>query len=221
MPPVRRWWQPLSSGARAPGAATGLILCGALTMASCGGSSPPASAGSTTTVSRSTAPTPTVTAAPETNTPGDIPDTIAYVTYTNVAGGYRFDHPEGWAQTGQANTVTFTDKFNGVSADVSSASAAPTIASARSGDVPMLQASQTAFELRSVSAATLPAGTGVLIVYRRNSAADPVTGRSVRVEIQRYEIYGHGHVVALELFGAVGADNVDPYRKMSQSLALS
>ena len=220
--PVRLSWQPLSSIARGPGVATVLILCGALTVASCGGGgTPSAASGSATTVSRSTAQTPTVTAAPETNTPGDIPDTIAYVTYTNVAGGYRFDHPEGWAQTGQGNAVTFTDKFNGVSADVISSSGVPTIASARSVEVPMLQASQTAFELRAVSARTLPAGSGVLIVFRRNSAPDPVTGRSVRVEVQRYEIYGHGHVVALELFGAVGADNVDPYRKMSQSLALS
>jgi hypothetical protein len=161
-----------------------------------------------------------VTAAPETNTPGDIPDTIAYVPYVNAAGGYRFDHPEGWAQTGQGTAVTFTDKFNGVSADVRSGTA-PTTASAQSVDVPMLRTSQTAFELRSVSAATLPAGSGVLIVYRRNSAPDAVTGRSVRVEVQRYEIFGHGHVVTLELFGAVGADNVDPYRKMSQSFALS
>lgn len=201
--------------------AYGLILCGGLTVASCGGSSPSGSAGPTTTASGSTAPSSTVTAAPETNTPGDIPDTIAYVAYVNTAGGYQFTHPEGWAQTGQGTAVTFTDKFNGVSADVSSSGTAPTTASAQSVDVPMLQASQTAFELRAVSPATLPAGSGVLIVYRRNSAPDAVTGRSVRVEAQRYEIYGHGHVVTMELFGAVGADNVDPYRKMSQSLALS
>jgi hypothetical protein len=65
---------------------------------------------------------------------------------------------------------------------------------------------------------TLPAGSGVLIVYRRNSPADPVTGRSVRQEVHRYLIYGNHQVVVLDLFGAVGADNVDPYTKMSQSL---
>ena len=64
----------------------------------------------------------------------------------------------------------------------------------------------------------LPAGPGVLIVYRRNSAPDPVTGRSVRQEVHRYVIYGNGQAVALDLFGAVRADNVDPYAKMSQSL---
>ncbi len=221
MPRARISWQHPPSVALGAVVAWGLILGGGLIVASCGGSSPSAASGSTTTASRSTAPNPTVTAAPETNTPGDIPDTIAYVPYANAAGGYSFDHPEGWAQTGQGTTVTFTDKFNGVSADASSSGTAPTTASAQSVDVPNLQTSETAFELRTVSTASLPGGTGVLIVYRRNSAPDAVTGRSVRVEVQRYEIYGHSHVVTLELFGAVGADNVDPYRKISQSLALS
>ena len=219
----RSFWQFSSSRTRVSGptwVTSGLILCGAL-LAACGGSSSPATSSSTSTAPHSTAPSPSVTAAPETNTPGDIPDTIAYVPYVNAAGRYKFDHPEGWAQTGQGTAVTFTDKLNGVSAEVSSSGAAPTTASAQSVDVPMLRASQTAFELRAVKAATLPAGPGVLIVYRRNSAPDAVTGKSVRVEVQRYEIYGHGHVVTLELFGAVGADNVDPYRNMSQSFALS
>jgi hypothetical protein len=220
---ARSLWQSSSSRTRVSGTTwvtSGLILCGALTVASCGGNSPSATSSSTSTAPQATAPRPNVTAAPETNTPGDIPDTIAYVQYVNAVGGYRFDHPEGWAQTGQGTAVTFTDKLNGVSADVSSG-AGPTTASAQSGSVPMLRTSQSAFELRSVSAATLPAGSGVLIVYRRNSAPDAVTGKSVRVEVQRYEILGHGHVVTLELFGAVGADNVDPYRKMNLSLALS
>jgi hypothetical protein len=195
----------------------GLIVSAALVFTSCSSSTPSASP-ATPGTSRATGTAPVVTAAPETKTPGDIPDTTAYVTYVNSAGGYRFDHPEGWVQTEQGTAVTLTDKFNGVSGSVSTGSAPPTIASAQSVDVPALRASQGAFELRAVSPATLPAGSGVLIVYRRNSPPDPVTGRSSRVEVQRYEIYGNGHVVVLELYGAVGADNVDPYRRMSQSL---
>jgi hypothetical protein len=162
--------------------------------------------------------TTTVTFAPETPTPGDIPDTIAYVPYSNAAGGYTFSHPEGWAQTGQGTSVSFTDKYNGASTSVEPASLAPTVASAQATDIPKLQASEPAFTLTSVSPVTLPAGSGVLIVYRRNSLADPVTGRSVRQEVHRYLIYGNHQVVVLDLFGAVGADNVDPYTKMSQSL---
>jgi hypothetical protein len=190
-----------------------------LLVTSCGGGGRSAGAHTSGTApSRGTAP---VTAAPDTNTPGDIPDTIAYVTYANGAGGYRFDHPEGWAQVEQGKAVTFTDKFNGVSADASPATAPPTPDTARSSDVPSLEASQPAFELRSVAAVSLSAGTGVVVVYRRNSPPDAVTGRSARIEVQHYEIFASGRVVTMELFGAVGADNVDPYRRMTQSLRIS
>jgi hypothetical protein len=162
-----------------------------------------------------------VTAAPEAATPGDIPDTVAYIPYTSGAGGYTFNHPEGWAQTGQGTSVTFTDKYNGVSASVQPATAAPNTTSAQATDMPPLRAAEPAFALTSVADVTLPAGSGVLIVYRRNSPPDPVTGRSVRQEVNRYEIFASNKVVTLDLFGAVGADNVDPYRRMSQSLHIS
>jgi hypothetical protein len=204
-------------GARA---STGLIFAGLLGACSSGGGS---SSGAPAHSTRSTAPSSAtaVTAAPETNTPGDIPDTIAYIPYSNSTGAYTFSHPEGWAQTVQASSVIFTDKYNGVSASVANATAQPTTAGAQSTDVPKLRASEPAFGLTSVAPVTLPAGSGVVIVYRRNSPPDPVTGRSVRQEVHRYEIYGHNRVVAFDLFGAVGADNVDPYTRMSQSLRLS
>jgi hypothetical protein len=163
----------------------------------------------------------TVAAAPEAPVPGDIPDTIAYIPYTNAAAGYTFVHPEGWALQQNASSATFNDKYNGVSASVLSKTAPPTVASAQGADIPALAASQPAFSLVSVSPATLPGGTGVLIIYRRNSPPDPVTGRSVRQEVHRYEIFGTHRAVALDLFGAVGADNVDPYTRMSQSLRVS
>jgi hypothetical protein len=72
-----------------------------------------------------------------------------------------------------------------------------------------------------VATVTLPSGSGVRIVYRRNSPPDAVTGRQYRDEVERYEIVAHGSEVILELFGPVGADNVDAYRTMSQSLRFS
>ena len=53
----------------------------------------------------------------ESNPPGDIPDNLAFVKYTNKQGGYSFTHPEGWAQTGSGTQVRFTDKLNGVAVD--------------------------------------------------------------------------------------------------------
>lgn len=159
-------------------------------------------------------------AAVESNPPGDIPDNIAYVAYHNATGRYAFVHPEGWASIVRGSIVTFTDKLNGVTATAVTAGGAPTVATAKQ-DIAGLQATQPAFELRSVKPVTLPGGSGVLIVFRRNSAPDPVTGRVFRDEVERYEIYRSGHEVLLDLYGAVGSDNVDPYTKISQSLRLS
>jgi hypothetical protein len=196
-------------------AVTGLVCAGLLGACSGGGGT------ATSTVATGVGSASSVTAAPETNTPGDIPDTVAYIPYANAAGGYAFNHPEGWTQTTQGTSVTFTDKYNGVSAGVLPGAAVPTVASVQTTDIPQLQASEPAFGLTSVSAVALPAGSGVVIVYRRNSPPDPVTGRSVRQEVHRFEIFGTTREVALDLYGAVGADNVDPYTRMSQSLRLS
>ncbi|MFI5897516.1 hypothetical protein ACIA5D_46240 [Actinoplanes sp. NPDC051513] len=158
--------------------------------------------------------------AAESNPPGDIPDNIAFVAYSNTAGRYRFTHPEGWAEKTHGSTVTFTDKLNGVQASTGAATTAPTIATAKQQDVPVLARSQAAFELRTITDATAPAGHGVRIVYRRNSAPDAVTGRQYRDEVERYELVSHGREVIVELFGPVGADNVDAYHTMITSLKI-
>ncbi len=171
-------------------------------------SSPPA-------VAKSQAPVPV-----ESNPPGDIPDNLAFVSYENKAGGYAFTHPEGWARTGTGTRVQFTDKLNGVVVDSLPASKAPTPSSAKSADVARLQGSVPAFELRDVVAVTVPGGQGVRIVFRRNSDPDPVTGKVFRDEVEEYLVYNAGRLVRMDLYGPVGADNVDAYRTMAQSLRL-
>ena len=159
--------------------------------------------------------------AAESNPPGDIPDNLQFVPYASAAGKYRFTHPEGWLEKASGASVTFTDKLNGVQVAPGTATTVPTVATAKAQDVPALARSQAAFEARAVKAVTVPAGTGVRIVYRRNSAPDPVTGRQYRDEVERYELVAKGREVVIELYGPVGADNVDAYRTMVQSLRLS
>jgi hypothetical protein len=188
--------------------------------AAAGTSEPPATAsavGSATSAS----PAGQKAVAAEKNPPGDIPDNLAFVRYRNRAGRYSFTHPEGWLEKGKGTSVTFTDKLNGVQVMPGAETTVPSVATARAQDVPALKQSQPAFESRSVGAVSVPAGRGVRIVYRRNSAADPVTGRQYRDEVERYELVGGGREVVMELFGPVGADNVDAYRTMVQSLRLS
>ena len=174
--------------------------------------------------STTSSPTPSVkNVAPvpvENNPPGDIPDNLAFVKYTNKAGGYSFTHPEGWAETGTGVRVRFTDKLNGVAAEVVTAGQAPTVDSARTADVPRLKSSVPAFELRGITSVTVPGGKAVRITFRRNSDPDPVTGKVYRDEVEEYLVYRSGHLVRMDLFGPVGADNVDAYRTMSQSLRI-
>ncbi len=43
---------------------------------------------------------------------GDIPDTQAFVTFQGSGARFSMKYPEGWAQSGGANDVTFRDKNN-------------------------------------------------------------------------------------------------------------
>jgi hypothetical protein len=154
----------------------------------------------------------------ESNPPGDIPDNIAFVAYRNKPGGYSFTHPEGWAETSSGTAVRFTDKLNGVVADVVTGAQAPTLDSVRTVDVPRLRSAVPAFELIGMDTVSLSAGKGVRIVFRRNSDPDEVTGRVYRDEVEEYEIFRAGKVLRLDLYGPVGADNVDAYREISGSV---
>lgn len=206
------------------------VGCSANSQGSTGSTATGAASSSVPTTAGSTpAPSPSVTpggvgqtAVPaEKNPPGDIPDNVAYVPYTNTAGKYSFTHPEGWAETTKGSSVTFTDKLNGVQANPAQLTAAPTVDSAQQQDVPALMRSQAAFELRNVTAVTEPGGSGVRIVYRRNSAPDPVTGRQYRDEVERYELMSNGRGVIVELYAPVGSDNVDAYKTMITSLKIA
>ena len=154
----------------------------------------------------------------ESSPPGDIPDSIAYVPYTAKAGGVTVSTPEGWARSTTASGVSFTDKLNTVQLDWTNAAKAPTVASAKTTDVPALAASTRAFKLGSVTSTSLPAGPAVLISYQANSEPNPVTGKQYRLEILRYELFHNGRQVNLTLLSPVGADNVDPWRIVSDSL---
>jgi hypothetical protein len=128
--------------------------------------------------------------------------------------------PRGLGAVRERRHGGFTDKLNGVSVSVSPATSPPTEASARSRDVPGLTGSAPAFQLVKISPVSLPAGSGVLIVFLRNSEPDPVTGRAYRDEVQEYEVFAQGKLVRMDLYGPVGADNVDAYRTMSTSLRI-
>jgi len=177
---------------------------------------------STTTASSTTetAIRPTETAvAPEVSPPGDIPDSQAFVKYTNVGSGYQLEVPEGWARTENGADVTFVNKFDGVKVHVASASAsaAPTAASAQANEVKQIQSQGHAVTITGVSEVTLPAGKAIVIKYTSNSDPNPVTNKRLRLENQVYLFYKNGKEAQLTVWAPLGADNVDQWNRMSRS----
>ncbi|MGC0416452.1 hypothetical protein [Embleya sp. AB8] len=150
---------------------------------------------------------------------GDIPDNQAYVLQTPAGAGVTLKVPEGWAGTSAGGTAAFTDKLNRIEVASLATPSAPTTQSVQAQDVAELRGRVPGFEPGAASAVVRPIGPGVLLTYRGDTAPDPVTGKVVRDEFERYVFFRAGHEVVLTLSGPVGADNVDPWRIVTDSLA--
>lgn len=155
--------------------------------------------------------------APEVNPPGDIPDNQAFVTFTSADGGYSIAMPEGWARQESGPNVTFTDKLHRFSVEETCSAAAPTADSEKTNEAAALAQKLPAFELVDVKAIDLPAGPAILVRYRMNSVPDEVTGKQIRLDVDRYELFKDGRLVAISLAVPAGSDNVDVSNQVSQS----
>jgi len=201
-----------------------LTLTGALAatavLAGCSGTSVPAasSGGPSPTVAASSQPT---SRATEANPPGDIPDNQAYVGFSPAGGGYTVKVPEGWSRTSTGTTTSFSDKLNHIQVSVAAAPTRPTITSVNSTDVRSLKAKVPLFAMGKVSTVVRRGGTAILLTYQGDSAPDQVTGKVVRDAFERYTFYRAGKRVDLTLSGPTNADNVDPWRIVSDSLRWS
>jgi hypothetical protein len=153
----------------------------------------------------------------EGNPPGDIPDNQVFVSYHSDAGGYSLDVPEGWARNESGPNVSFVDKLDSISVDITSSASAPTTDSVTANELPQLAKQTQAFENVEVKAVDLPSGKAVRIRYRADSAPDSVTGKKVRLEIDRYELFKDGKVAAISLSAPAGSDNVDVWNQISSS----
>ena len=155
--------------------------------------------------------------APETNPVGDIPDTQVFVSYTAPTGSYTLDVPEGWARTTNGTGVSFSDKFDGLSVTLTTAASAPTSDSVRQNEVAVLTKAGHAFQVGQVTEVDLPGGHAVRITATVNSDPDPVTGKQVRLEEDIYLFFHNGTEAILQLWAPQGADNVDQWKRISES----
>ena len=154
--------------------------------------------------------------APETNPPGDIPDSQAFVTYTSPAG-FSLKVPEGWALTELPDGASFADKYGRIDIALAGAASAPTPKGVGQDEAAKLVKSGRAVRISAIRQVTLPAGPAVLIVYTSNSDPNAVTDKQIRLENNRYLFYRAGHEAALTLSAPAGADNVDQWQLMANS----
>lgn len=172
--------------------------------AACGGSS----SGGQTTVDPNAA---------EVSPPGDIPDNQVFVSYAPPGAGYQVKVPEGWSRTSQGGATTFTDKLNSIRLESSTANAAPTVADGQA-ELQKLARTVPGFKPGDVSTVDRSAGSAVLITYTGDGPLDQVTGKVVTDAFERYEFFDKGQLATLTLSGPHGADNVDPWMIVSDSL---
>ena len=199
-----------------------LALC--LLAAGCGSSSSTAPSTTSTASPRGTPPATTSTTAGSPSAlqgesasaaTGDIPDNQQFVTFTDAKAGYSIKYPEGWAQNGSGNRVTFRDKNNVVRIAVQPG-ARPTVGTVKA-DLAALRKATASLRSAGISALRLAGAPAVKAVYTTQSAPNSVTGKRVDLTVDRYYLGHAGKRAIVDLGTPVGVDNVDAYRLMIQS----
>jgi antitoxin (DNA-binding transcriptional repressor) of toxin-antitoxin stability system len=159
-----------------------------------------------------------VAVAPENNPPGDIPDSQVFIDYAGP--GFAVQVPEGWSRNDVAGGAVFTDKYNFVEISSAPASAAPTLDSVQAGVVVDMTADGRAVAVSRISQVTLQGGPAARIEYQSNSEPNAVTGKQIRLDRVRYLYFANGQVVTLDMAAPAGADNVDQWLLMANSVKL-
>lgn len=183
---------------------------------------PTASTAESPTASTAESPTAsTVAAGPvatESNPPGDIPDNQAFVPFAPPGGRFSVSIPEGWARQVSSTGASFTDKLNRVQVSSTTVTKEPTVATVQSVEVASLRSQIAQFAAGKISTVDRSGQQAILLTYQGDSAPDDVTGKVVRDAFERYT-FVHGKIrVDLTLSGPTNADNVDPWRTVSDSV---
>lgn len=148
---------------------------------------------------------------------GDIPDNQAFVAYSPPGDGYSVKVPEGWSRSSTGGATTFTDKLNSIRMETRPAPGPVSVAAAKQTELPALAKSVKGFQAGTVTQVERVAGTAVRITYLADATPDPVTGKVTRNAVERYGFARDGKEVVLTLTGPKGADNVDPWKIVTDS----
>ena len=195
---------------------TALVLASLMLIAGCGSSkhtaAPTTTAGTTSTGATTQPGSGALQAEAQSAATGDIPDNQAFVVFTDAGAGYSIKYPEGWAQSGGGKRVVIRDKNNIIRVLVRPGALPTTAAATR--ELGALRAVRV--ETAPASHA-LPSGPSIKAVYSTESAPNPVTGKRVRLVVDRYYLAHGGKQAIVDLGTPQGVDNGDAYRLMIES----
>ncbi len=138
-----------------------------------------------------------------------------FLTFSSRAAGFSIKYPEGWTQSGSGHGRSFRDKNNLVRVLITPG-AAPTPTSV-SAQLKALRQSDPTLTFGAPQVVKLGSGSAVKVVYTTKSGPNPVTGKRVKLVVDRYELSNGGRVATVDLGTPKGVDNVDAYRMMIQS----
>jgi hypothetical protein len=193
----------------------------AIGAAGCGGGSS-SSGGSTTAANAGTqaaaTPAATTTKTPEVSPSGDIPDSQAYVPYALPGGGFTVKVPEGWSRSSAGGATTFTDKLNAIRVESVAAQAPLTVRDAKQTELPKIASSVAGYQPGNVTTVSRKAGAAIRMTYSANAKPNPVTGKAGTDVVERYVFFHKGKDIILTLTGPKGADNVDPWKIVTDSV---
>jgi hypothetical protein len=146
---------------------------------------------------------------------GDIPDNQVFLTFHDPRSRYALRYPEGWAQRGIPGGVTFADKNNLIRLTLGRG-APPTTASILA-ELSRERREQPTLSYGSPSSITIAGATVTKVSYTTLSRPNAVTGKRVRLLVDRYVFANAGRVATLDLGTPSGVDNVDAYRMIAHS----
>jgi hypothetical protein len=140
------------------------------------------------------------------------------VSFAPAPARYTVDVPEGWARTDASNHVHFNQKLIDIDIALETSALAPTQATAQA-ESRSLARSNPCFKLAEITTVTRRSGPALRIAYQVDSAPAAVTGKLVRDDVERYELWHAGTKAVITLSAPAGSDNVDVWRRITDSFA--
>ena len=147
---------------------------------------------------------------------GDVPDNAVYLRYKGK--GFSIEYIEGWLQTTTAHGMIFNDKDSSVTVELRPRAHGSLTAYIQRVDLPHL--THAAGFVRGVLTKDSIAGVAAMrLTYRGRSAPDPVTGKIVTLQSDRYYVSGAHALAVITLSTPLGVDNVDAFHRIAHSFS--